>query len=71
MHKMLDPLLEYIRNGSAMRSVTMDSFYVGAENKTAWEITVLDAVFGNREAIRELKYATRPSVFETECSPPC
>jgi hypothetical protein len=48
------PLLGYIRNGRAMRHVSLQSAHPNAKINKALETWFLDAVFGNRDYIREL-----------------
>jgi hypothetical protein len=60
------PLIKYIRHGKAMRSVTLHSSHSQKTTNAALEAGVLAAVFGNRDAIRELtclKYLTAVGPF--------
>jgi hypothetical protein len=59
------PLIKYIRHGKAMRSVTLHSSHSQKTTNAALEARFLAAVFGNRDAIRELTV----SMFLTATGP--
>jgi hypothetical protein len=61
------PLLGYIRHGQAMRSVTMHSRHSQTATNAALEAGFLAAVFGNRNAIRELSCSTSLTAIGPFC----